>query len=120
LHTVFEHHEVMSKAALMVFLAEYRIGYPVGIDAHTGDDPIPQAMRLLALRGAPTMLLFDRQGRLREQRFGMVDDLELGCLIGSLLVESDTRPQSLDYAIPQVTPASECSAGACARTEPNQ
>lgn len=32
LHTVFEHHAVMTPAALRVFLHEYRIGFPVGID----------------------------------------------------------------------------------------
>ena len=33
LHTVFEHHEAMTPVALAAFLHEYRIGFPVGIDA---------------------------------------------------------------------------------------
>jgi hypothetical protein len=120
LHTVFEHHEVMSEAALAVFLAEYRIGYPVGIDAHVGEDPIPQTMRSLALRGTPTTLLVDRQGRLREQRFGMIDDLVLGCLIGSLLAESVPVSLNLELATPRALIPAGCSTDGCGQTEPTR
>ena len=33
LHTVFEHHEAMAPVSLRAFLHEYRIDFPVGIDA---------------------------------------------------------------------------------------
>ncbi len=32
MHTVFEHHEVMGPEALQVFIDEYRVPFPVGID----------------------------------------------------------------------------------------
>lgn len=88
LHTVFEYHDVMGPEALRVFLHEYRIGFPVGVDAPgLGKDPMPCTMRAYAMQGTPTTVLIDQQGRLRRQIFGAVDDLLLGAQIGSLLVE---------------------------------
>lgn len=86
LHTVFEHHEVMGPAALQVFLHEYRIGFPVGIDT-AADGPVPLTMQAYALRGTPSLVLIDRQGRLRLSHFGQVDDLQIGSIIGRLIDE---------------------------------
>lgn len=88
LHCVFEHHEAQGgRAPLEAFLHEYRIGFPVGIDAHEDGDPLPQTMRVYQMRGTPTTLLYDRNGRLRMQSFGHVDDLRLGAALGALLGE---------------------------------
>lgn len=91
LHTVFEHHNVMGPDALQVYLHENRIGYPVGVDAYTGGDsaahPLPLTMRAYAMQGTPTLMLIDRECRLRRQHFGMVDDLRLGAEIATLLAE---------------------------------
>lgn len=91
LHTVFEHHHAMGPDALQVYLHENRIGYPVGVDAHQDDsparNPLPLTMQAYAMQGTPTLLLIDRQGRLRRQRFGLVDDLRLGAEIATLLAE---------------------------------
>lgn len=88
LHTVFEHHQAMTPAALAAFLHEYRVAFPVGIDrpAESGD-PIPSTMRRYGMQGTPTMLLVDRQGRLRRQTLGHVPDLQLGAEIASLMHE---------------------------------
>lgn len=89
LHTVFEHHAVMGADALQVFLHEYRVGFPVGIDAPGPDsDPIPRTMRAYAMRGTPTTILIDAEGHLRQQVFGACDDLWLGAEIGMLLAEA--------------------------------
>jgi len=87
LHTVFEHHEAMNAAALRVFVHEYRLAFPVGIDQPGGGDPIPLTMRAYGFRGTPSLALIDRQGRLRLQHFGQIDDLQLGAAIGRLLAE---------------------------------
>lgn len=88
LHTVFEHHEAQgSAAALKAFLHENRVRFPVGIDAHADGDPIPLTMRAYAMQGTPTLLLFDRAGRLRMQRFGTVEDMALGAAIATLIAE---------------------------------
>ena len=88
LHTVFEHHSAQGTAdALGAFLHEYRIPFPVGIDQPSGTGPLPVTMMTYHMQGTPTQLLIDRQGRLRAQRFGAVDDLRLGMEIGALIAE---------------------------------
>jgi peroxiredoxin len=90
LHTVFEHHDVMTPAALEVFLREYRIRFPVGVDEPGEDgDPIPRTMRAYGLRGTPSTVLIDAEGRIRQQMFGAHDDLVLGAQIGLLLAEAE-------------------------------
>ena len=89
LHTVFEHHDAMTPTALAAFLHEYRIGFPVGVDAPAADGPVPQTMRAYAMQGTPTLVLIDAEGRLRGQHFGQVDDLALGARIAGLLAEAD-------------------------------
>ena len=46
-------------------------------------------MRAYAMQGTPTLMLIDAQGRLREQHFGVLDDLVLGVALGRLLGEVD-------------------------------
>jgi hypothetical protein len=88
LHTVFEHHDAMQPVSLRAFLHEYRVGFPVGIDA-PGErgDPVPRTMRAYAMQGTPTAVLIDAQGRLRRQVFGVYDDLLLGAELAALLAE---------------------------------
>lgn len=91
LHTVFEHHEAMGPESLRVFLHEFRVRFPVGVDAPGPDgDPMPRTMRAYAMQGTPTTILIDPRGRLRRQLFGAHDDLLIGAEIGSLLVEART------------------------------
>lgn len=88
LHTVFEHHAAMGPESLRAFLHEYRVQFPVGIDAPGAyGDPIPRTMRAYAMQGTPTTILIDARGRLRRQVFGIHDDLLLGAEIGTLLAE---------------------------------
>lgn len=91
LHTVFEHHAAMTAVSLRAFLHEYRIRFPVGVDA-PGADPnnsMPVTMRAYGMRGTPTLLLIDRSGDLRHHAFGAEDDLTLGAAIAALIVEHD-------------------------------
>lgn len=88
LHTVFEHHAVMGPEALAVFLHEYRIRFPVGVDEPAVDGhAVPMTMRAYQMRGTPTTILIDGLGRLRSHVFGTCTDLALGAAIGALLSE---------------------------------
>ena len=49
--------------------------------------PLPQTMETYALEGTPTLLLIDREGRLRARHFGQVSDLALGAEIMGLVQE---------------------------------
>src|SRR5699024_5094270 len=89
LHTVFQHHDVMGPAALETFVHEFGIRFPVGIDTPgTGHDPMPLTMQAYGMRGTPTTLLIDAEGRLRRQVLGKYDDLVLGSDIGALITEA--------------------------------
>ena len=84
LHTVFEHHAAQgTEAALAAFLHEYRVGFPVARDLPDAAG-MPCTMRAYAMQGTPTLLVYDRTGLLRLHRFGHVDDVALGALLGRL------------------------------------
>lgn len=87
LHTVFEHHDVMTPAALRVFMHEFGVTHPIGVDTPVPGDRIPATMRAYRMQGTPTLMLIDRQGRLRLQHFGRLDDLAVGAEVMRLVME---------------------------------
>ena len=87
LHTVFEHHAAMTPVALEAFLHEYRVTHPVGVDVAVAGTPVPETMNRYGMRGTPTLILIDRDGKLRLHEFGRMDDLRLGMMLGRLLAE---------------------------------
>lgn len=89
LHTVFEHHAGQgAKEALEAFLHEYKITFPVGIDTPSDGGEIPKTMAAYNMQGTPTLLLIDREGRMRKHKFGAEQDLLLGAEIMALVRES--------------------------------
>jgi hypothetical protein len=92
LHSVFEHHDVMTPAALRVFAHEYRLTFPIAVDQPSDDHPLPRTMHAYAMQGTPTLVLIDARGRIRAQHFGAVSDLVVGAEIGRLLVERVESP----------------------------
>lgn len=114
LHCVFEHHEGQgSKESLKAFLHEYRIPFPVGRDAPSPSGDAPQTMMTYRLRGTPSLLIFDAQGRLRKNHFGQIDDMVLGAEIMSLIGENIAQN---DMAEPQAStedPKQGCSEDGC-------
>lgn len=84
----FEHHAAMTPLSLRAFLHEYRIRFPVAVDMTGERGPLPQTMEAYALEGTPTLLLIDREGRLRARHFGTVSDLALEAEIMALVLES--------------------------------
>lgn len=95
LHTVFEHHAAMQPVSLEAFLHEYRITFPVGVDAYENGSDTPITMARFALQGTPSLIVIDRIGNIRAKAFGQVDDLSLGALLGRLLDEqgaAETEP----------------------------
>jgi thiol-disulfide isomerase/thioredoxin len=112
LHSVFEHHEVQgTMAALRAFAHEYRLDFPIGLDAADGSTGIPRTMAAYSMQGTPTTLLIDRDGRLCLQHFGVLDDIALGAAIMAAIAEY--RPESVG-SDPGVASA-ECSSSGCPR-----
>ncbi len=107
LHTVFEHHAVMGPQALQVFMHEYRIPFAVGVDRAINGNTIPVTMQTYGLRGTPSVLVVDRQGVLRLQHFGRLDDLRMGVLLGQLV--------SQPFAPEAMAPDHGCTPAGCAK-----
>lgn len=109
LHSVFEHHEAMREPSLRAFLHEYGVGFPVGVDRHEGDDPVPLTMRRYGFQGTPTLMLIDANGVLRRQTFGHVPDLQLGAEVMALVGEAGRIARE---SIDDDTGLSRCEVGA--------
>jgi hypothetical protein len=89
LHSVFEHHDAMTVTALRAFCHEYRIRFPVAVDLPGTRGPLPRTMEAWGLEGTPTLVLIDRQGRMRARHFGQMPDMGIGAQIMGLLQEAD-------------------------------
>ena len=98
LHSVFEHHEAMTPQALEAFIYEYGWEFPIAVDAPVGSD-LPRTMASYQMRGTPTMLLFDRQGRLRRHYFGQLDDMRLAAEAMALAIEPADATREASVAI---------------------
>lgn len=109
LHSVFEHHDANSAATLEAFLHEYRIGFPVGMDAPGIEDLIPRTMSAYRMRGTPTLVLIDAEGRLHRQVFGHAPDLNVGAEITRMLQAAPVAPSRTAAA----ANAADCATGAC-------
>ncbi|MCY4584353.1 MAG: TlpA family protein disulfide reductase [Chloroflexi bacterium] len=94
LHSVFEHHEAMTPVSLEAFLHEYRITFPVGVDAHTPGVTLPITMGQYQLRGTPSLVVIDRAGRIRLNAFGQIDDLYVGAILARLIDEPRPEPEA--------------------------
>ena len=98
LHTVFEHHDVMTPAALEAFAEEVRWPFPIAIDEADGKG-MPKTMQAYEMQGTPRLLLFDRQGRPRRHYLGQVDDIRLAAEIMALAIEDAKAPREASVAI---------------------
>jgi len=112
LHTVFEHHSAMQPHALEVFLHEYQIRFPVGVDAPLEGSTTPTTMARWQLQGTPSTLLIDKAGRLRAHHFGSIDELQLGVVLGQLL--SEGVPSGDAAPLPGAASSAACGEQACA------
>jgi len=116
LHSVFEHHEAQTPVALEAFLHEYRIGFPVAVDAPGEDRALPKTMAAYGMQGTPTLVLIDRQGRRRAQHFGHVLDLRLGTEIMALIAEHEDRTVAPEATADAAAPA--CDEAGCTIATP--
>jgi peroxiredoxin len=88
-HAMFSDVDIAVLGLNTVFEHQYRIEFPVGIDMPSGNlkDPLPKTMRTYQLGGTPSLILIDRQGRLRKNKMGHEHDLMLGVELMALMRE---------------------------------
>lgn len=94
LHSVFEHHDVMTEEALRVFLHEWRLPFPVAIDRRTADARVPDTMKDYDLLGTPSTLVIDRRGELVVKHFGMLETESVIQLAQELLKQEPKSKQA--------------------------
>ena len=97
LHMAFDGKSDVTPVKLAAFAQKHGLTFPIGIDRP--DKPQPATMVAYELQGTPTILLFDRQGRLRRHYLGQVDDLRLGAEIMALSIEPHNAPRDASIAI---------------------
>lgn len=90
LHTVFEHHAAMTPVSLQAFIHEYRLTFPIGVDAAGDGTPLPVTMGRYAMQGTPTSILIGRSGRIVHHGFGQQSDMALGAMIAAELAGAQT------------------------------
>ncbi|MCI4664881.1 MAG: TlpA family protein disulfide reductase [Neomegalonema sp.] len=118
LHSVFEHHEAMTPVALQAFIHEYKLTFPIGVD-QPGAAALPETMARYRMKGTPTTILIDREGRIVFHYFGRLDDLALGATIGSLSSAGATADADAQKQERRIAPEeTECSGDGCALAEP--
>jgi len=98
LNTPFEETDAQSKTALETFVAEHGLTFPVALDAANGKS-LPRTMEAFEIQGTPTVLIFDRQGRLRRHYLGQVDDLRIGAEVMALAIEARDAPREQSIAL---------------------
>lgn len=98
LNTPFEQTDKQGTAALEAFVAEQGLTFPVALDTADGKS-LPKTMEAYEIQGTPTVLIFDRQGRLRRHYLGQVDDLRLGAEVMALTIEARDAPREQSIAL---------------------
>lgn len=109
-HTVFEHKDVMTPKALAAFVHEFGWSFPIGVDAEGVEGRLPRTMDAYEMQGTPTLMIFDRKGRLRRHYFGKPDDLMLGAEIMAMVVEDDARITERKLASALIMPGQDAHA----------
>jgi thiol-disulfide isomerase/thioredoxin len=99
LNTPFEQTDKQDKKALEAFVAEHDLSFPVALDKAGSKGSLPKTMEAYEIQGTPTVLLFDRQGRLRRHYLGQVDDLRLGAEVMALTIEARDAPREQSIAL---------------------
>lgn len=115
LHSVFEHHDVMTPQALAAFIHEYRLAFPIAVDQPAPDGDIPLTMQAYGFRGTPSLVLIDRQGRIRLHQFGRVEDIALGVAVGQLVAEpaGSMAAAAVDAANRGAPGSADCTEDGC-------
>lgn len=98
LHAPFENQDKQLPVDVETLLGQLNVTFPVGIDK-PNVKKLPRTFAAYELQGTPTLLLFDRQGRLRRHYLGAVDDIRLGAEIMAFSLEGKTASRQASLAI---------------------
>lgn len=98
LHSAFENQDKQTPADVEALIGKMQLTFPIAIDK-PNVKKLPRTFAAYELQGTPTVLLFDRQGRLRRHYLGQVDDVRLGAEIMAFSLEAANAPREVSIAI---------------------
>jgi len=90
IHTVFEGHNYQTVRRLKQYVIDKGITMPVGVDRHDGNDYLPETKKHYKTSGTPEVVIIDRDGMIRFQKFGWFDPVATEKYIDFLLGVSDS------------------------------
>ncbi len=97
--TAFENPEAQTKEKIEAFAAEHGLLFPIAIDKIVPGQELTATMEAYELRGTPSVLVLDRQGRVRRHYLGEASDIRLASEIMAMLVEHPEAPRETSLAI---------------------
>lgn len=98
LNTAFEEHDKQAAGALEAFVRANGYTFPIAKDKPDGAH-VPRTMAAYHIQATPTVLIFDRQGRLRRHYLGEVDDIRLAAEVMALVIEPRDAPREQSITI---------------------
>ena len=98
INTAFEDHDKQAVGNLEAFIRDNGLTFPIAKDKPDGAH-LPKTAAAYQIRATPTVLVFDRQGRLRRHYLGEVDDIRLAAEIMALVIEFRDAPREQSIAL---------------------
>lgn len=99
LNTPFENKDAQTQDKLTEFAEQQGLIFPIALDRSVDGADRTATMAAYELQGTPSILLFDRQGRLRRAYLGEASDIRLAAEIMGLAIEHQTAPRETSIAI---------------------
>lgn len=97
-NTVFEEGDKQTATDLEAYLEGNGITFPIAVDRAIGGQ-LPETMEAYGMQGTPTLLVFDRQGRLRRHYLGQVEDVRIAAEIMAMAMEARDAPRDQAIAV---------------------
>lgn len=98
LHSPFENQDKQLPIDVEKLIGELHLRIPVAIDK-PNVKKLPRTFASYELSGTPSVLLFDRQGRLRRLYLGQVDDVRLGAELMAYSLEGKEASRQASLTI---------------------
>lgn len=99
LNAPFENKQAQTPDRIAEFVEKQDLIFPVAVDRPVEGTDRTATMAAYELQGTPSILMFDRQGRLRRGYLGEATDIRLAAEIMGLVIEHPNAPRETSIAI---------------------
>ncbi|CFX19791.1 conserved protein of unknown function [Candidatus Filomicrobium marinum] len=99
LNAPFENKEGQTREKLEEFVQNQGLIFPIALDRDVPGSERTATMAAYELQGTPSILIFDRQGRLRRAYLGEATDIRIAAEVMGLAIEHPNAPRETSIAI---------------------